>query len=234
MVTIVKPRYDFGPVAQEYDQWYESREGRRFDRLEKSAVSRLLKPEISGPDLLEVGTGTGWWSRYFVEKGFLVTGVDISTEMVETARKKSIGGADFQQADAHELPFADDRFDVVAAITSLEFTTDPVRVLGEMTRCARPRGRLILGILNAESSLNRARMKVPGSPFAAAQLMTAAQLRTLLAPMGAVRMIPCAFPLAVKFPEPVSAWIDSLLRWSGSRDNAFLAIEVRLCKSKPN
>ena len=38
-----EPRgFDFGSIALSYDAWYDTDEGRLYDRLEKRAVERLL------------------------------------------------------------------------------------------------------------------------------------------------------------------------------------------------
>ena len=46
----------------------------------------------------------------------------------------------FQVADAYELPFADDAFDVVHAHQVLQHLTDPIAALREMRRVTRPAG----------------------------------------------------------------------------------------------
>jgi SAM-dependent methyltransferase len=49
------------------------------------------------------------------------------------------------------LPFPDETFDVAAATTLLEFTTDPARVISEMARVTVSGGRLVVGVLNPSS-----------------------------------------------------------------------------------
>jgi len=230
----LKTSFDFGAVAGRYDEWYESYEGRRFDILEKKAVSRLLKRIPRAGTLLEIGSGTGWWSLFFAQAGLHVTGVDIAAEMVGIAQKKAVPGATFHQVDAHDLPFRDDCFDVSAAITSLEFAENPEIVIREMIRCTRFGGKLILGVLNAESPFNRARMHQPDSPYAAARFFSAEELLNLLRPLGRVRVIPCAYPFSLKWPPLVGKWLDLIQQRLGCHDGAFLAVGVKLCISRLN
>ncbi|MBN1196133.1 MAG: class I SAM-dependent methyltransferase [Candidatus Aminicenantes bacterium] len=229
-----KTRFDFGPAADRYDEWYESREGERFDMLEKAAVSRLLNHKPQAGKLLEVGSGTGWWSDFFARMGFHVTGVDISPDMVGVAQKKAIAGATFLRADAHDLPFVNGCFDVSAAITSLEFAAEPEFVVGEMIRCTRRDGKLILGVLNAQSAYNRLRGNQYGSPFAVARLFSLRELNPLLAPLGRVRVIPCAFPFSLGWPLAVGKRLDVIQQRLGCVNGAFLAVEVNLCGSRLN
>ncbi|HOP40242.1 MAG TPA: class I SAM-dependent methyltransferase, partial [Geobacteraceae bacterium] len=151
-------RYDFADVAEHYDRWYESREGRIYDQLEKQAFIPLINEMHPNDTLLEVGCGTGWWSEFFSNKGFSVTGVDLFPEMVAFARAKHIPAAAFEVADAHALPFADGYFRASAAIAALEFMKEAETVVHEMVRCTRrPGGTLYLGFLNSSAKINRKR-----------------------------------------------------------------------------
>ena len=73
-------RYDFDRIAEGYDKWYETRRGALYDRLEKKAINGFLPPSSGGKKLLEIGCGTGHWSAFFSNKGYHLTGVDISDE----------------------------------------------------------------------------------------------------------------------------------------------------------
>ena len=65
-------RFDFDVVADKYERWYETTEGTIYDRLEKKAINRYLPQNGKGKKLLEVGCGTGHWSRFFCKRGFEV------------------------------------------------------------------------------------------------------------------------------------------------------------------
>jgi ubiquinone/menaquinone biosynthesis C-methylase UbiE len=76
-------------------------------------------------------------------------GVDISEKMLATARRKSRrAGLDiaFHQADAAQLPFEDDRFDVVTITTVMHMIPQSRRrlCLREASRVLRQGGRLLL------------------------------------------------------------------------------------------
>jgi ubiquinone/menaquinone biosynthesis C-methylase UbiE len=135
-------------IVAGYEAWYETT-GRQADRLEKALLKRLLAgfPEVR--TLLEVGCGTGHFTRWFSEQGLQVTGLDLSPPMLaEAARLRS---PPCVRGDALALPFPGGAFDVVALITTLEFVADPVQVLVEAARVTRQ--GLILGVLNRQSLL---------------------------------------------------------------------------------
>jgi len=187
-------RFDFGSMAETYDRWYETPSGRVHDVLEKKAIAKALPRPASGARLLDVGCGTGHWSAFFSQRGFAVTGVDISPEMIGTARGKGIVNASFEIADAHALPFEDGQFDAAVAITTLAFVRDPETVVREMARCTRrPGGALVVGALNALAPINRQRKKNAKLPYAQARPFTPSGLDRLLARHGETQVRVCAF-----------------------------------------
>ena len=200
-----------------------------YDRLEKKAIVRYLSPHAKGEKLLEVGCGTGHWSRFFSEYGFEVTGVDVSQRMIDIAKSKNISNASFQVADGHFLPFADETFDVTAAITTLEFVRDAKAVVREMVRCTRkPAGQLLIGTLNVLARLNRNRKQKTESEYAKAQLFSPTQLKLLLEPFGRLTMITAGFVPKQKLFLPLAPVIDTLGCILNIPYGVFIAAEVRL------
>jgi len=80
--------------------------------------------EIKGKQVLEIATGSGS-TAYLLNNDNSYTGVDISKglllEAVRKFRKNNFRDAEFFIADAHELPFNDDLFDLVICDLSLNF-----------------------------------------------------------------------------------------------------------------
>jgi len=222
-------RFDFDFLANKYDSWYDSAKGRMYDRLEKKAISRYLPPNAKGKTLLEVGCGTGHWSRFFSEYGFEVTGVDVSERTINIAKSKNISNASFQLADGHSLPFEDSSFDVTAAITTLEFVSDAEAVVQEMIRCTRQSGgQLLVGVLNAMARLNRNRKQRPESPYAKARLFSPRELKQLLVRYGEACVVTAGFIPRQKHFLPLSPLIDTVSRLLHIPYGAFIAAEVRL------
>ncbi len=186
--------FDFGPLAERYDNWYESAEGDMYDRLEKRAVAHLLPKNTYGKRLLDVGCGTGHWSEFFSEQGFTVTGVDISRKMINIAYEKSIRDSSLIIADAHNLPFQNGCFDVAVAITTLEFVRAPEVVISEMVRCLRQPGSvMVVGVLNTRARINRRRKASNKTPYRDAQLFSPYQLKKILTSYGETNVITTAF-----------------------------------------
>ena len=145
-------------LVEDYEAWYETT-GRRTDRLEKALLQRLLAGFPTVQTLLEVGCGTGHFTRWFQERGLQAVGLDVSTSMLVEAVR--LGKPPCVQGDALSLPFSNNAVDIVALITTLEFIPEPVLALTEAFRVARC--GLILGVLNRQSILGW-RLKQEGGP----------------------------------------------------------------------
>lgn len=96
-----------------------------------------LKP---GQTVLELGCGTGLFSREIIADGLHLTSIDISPELLHIAKRK-VPDLEFVQTDAHRLPFAESTFDVVLGSSVLHHLEVGL-VLREIRRVTRPGGRI--------------------------------------------------------------------------------------------
>ena len=103
-----------------------------------------------GNNLLDIGCGTGHFSRRFSQEGLQVTGIDPDQSMLDYARSQP-GNEDYIEGDAQQLPFDDNSFDYSVAVTSLCFINEPIQALGEIWRVSRK--GMLLGLLNRNSVL---------------------------------------------------------------------------------
>ncbi|MFE6485226.1 class I SAM-dependent methyltransferase [Streptomyces sp. NPDC057757] len=109
-----------------------------------SARLRAWLPRRAG-DVLDLGCGTGSLSLLASEAGHHVTGVDLSSGMIDLARAKLAGrDAVFLLGDAAIPPVGEQRFDVLLGRHVLWALPDPGRVLRHWCGLLRPGGRLVL------------------------------------------------------------------------------------------
>jgi len=224
--------FDFGTIAERYDAYYDTPPGHMVDRIEKSAMEKVLPDAKPGQSLLEIGSGTGHWSEWFAGKGYNVTGVDVSPDMVKVATSKrlhrKINGVHYVVGDASRLQFPDNYFDVGAAVTVLEFVDDPGRIVSEMARVVRPGGRLVFGVLHEDSFLGRSRAENPDPVFTPAHFFTEAELTGLLSGFGKVKVNQCLYvdPVPEKVDEADEIEVKG--QNEGWKTGNFLVAEVRL------
>ena len=88
-------------IVEGYEACYETT-GRRADRLEKALLQKLLDGFPAVHTLLEVGCGTGHFTRWFQERGLQAVGLDRSTLMLAEAVR--LGRLQCVHGDALSLP----------------------------------------------------------------------------------------------------------------------------------
>lgn len=177
-------------IAINYDNYYKTPSGIKIDYIEKDVIAEFLKDKPAQV-ILELGCGTGHWTEFLTHKGYEVIGIDISDAMLDIARRKNLLGCKFMKADASELPFENNSFDTVVSITMLEFTGNIPKVLNEIHRVLKPQGNLILGCLNANSTLGKS--KEHDDVFRNAHFFSKDELKAELSVLGPVEFIECVY-----------------------------------------
>jgi tocopherol O-methyltransferase len=100
-------------------------------------------------DILDVGCGIGGSSLYLAEKfGARVTGITLSPVQANRAKDRARAAGlqaktDFQVANALNIPFPDNSFDLIWSLESGEHMPDKVKFLQECHRVLKPGGKLI-------------------------------------------------------------------------------------------
>lgn len=137
------------PMTHSEDQFGEQRDG-WYDRDFLALLARRLGPATEARSMLEVGFGHGHWSATIaplLPRLERLVGVDFEARWVAEAPdnlRAKLGEVAFEtafvQADAHRLPFEDDRFDLITCQTVLMHLRSPEVALAEMFRVVRPGG----------------------------------------------------------------------------------------------
>ena len=122
--------------------------------LQNRATVEALDPP-PGAAVLEIGFGPGQALEMLAHTRplGLVAGVDHSELMVASARRRLDGGRgdaalDLRCAEAGDLPFADETFDLAFAVNSFHQWPDQEGALAEMMGVLKPAGDLVLSIRN--------------------------------------------------------------------------------------
>ena len=103
-----------------------------------------------GRVVLEVACGTGQGLGLLASRARTVYGCDISSENLSTARQTYKSTIDFVQANAQQLPFADESVDVIALLETIYFLPSANDFLLEARRVLRPGGWLLVSSINKD------------------------------------------------------------------------------------
>lgn len=172
-------------LAESYSRWRSTKLGQITDRLEERLILELLG-DVEGLDVLDVGCGDGALAAALSRRGGRVTGLDPDPRMLDAARTRAKAESldlNLVPGRAEALPFADETFDYVVAVTVLCFIPQADKAIAEMARVLRPGGRLVIGELgkwNLWATFRRIRGWLGSPTWSAARFRTAGELRRLL------------------------------------------------------
>jgi SAM-dependent methyltransferase len=136
--------------AEDWVRWARSSEcDHAFWRLNLPALLALLPRP--GELTLDVGCGEGRVERALKELGHHVVGVESSRALAQAA-KEIDPSFEVHVADAVAMPLPSDTADLVIASLSLMNMDDMPRVVGEIARVLRPKGRFCFSVLHPINS----------------------------------------------------------------------------------
>jgi len=122
---------------------YEPFDEKTYQFLIEKIISKLkYKPSF----ILDVGCGTGAFTRRLSGKGHKIIGVDLSDEMLDLSRKNCNGfnGISFVKADVERLPFNSGTFDAVLCFAVHHHFLSYEKVASEVSRILKPGGWLFI------------------------------------------------------------------------------------------
>ncbi|WP_417508770.1 bifunctional demethylmenaquinone methyltransferase/2-methoxy-6-polyprenyl-1,4-benzoquinol methylase UbiE [Microbacterium sp.] len=115
------------------------------DALWRAATTRAVAPR-RGERILDLAAGTASSSASLAASGADVVAADFSPGMLAEGKRRHghLANLSFVEADAMNLPFADDEFDAVTMSYGLRNVQQPKKALAELFRVTKPGGRLVI------------------------------------------------------------------------------------------
>jgi ubiquinone biosynthesis O-methyltransferase len=102
--------------------------------------------------ILDVGCGAGMMAKEIANRGYEISGIDYSYNMVKKAKDICKVNTNFSihflQGDVESLPFKDSVFDAVLCLGVITYLKSEQKALREISRILKPGGTMILSILN--------------------------------------------------------------------------------------
>lgn len=137
-------RFFYDNIADQFDTIMD-----RYDlktRLDLAFLQFWGNDDLHGKLLLDAGCGTGWFSKWALERGARVISSDIGINLLKEARTK--GSIHLVCGDLLYLPYSENQFDYIICSEAIEHTIDPRKAVSELTRVLAPGGGLIITVPN--------------------------------------------------------------------------------------
>ncbi|HEX2128042.1 MAG TPA: methyltransferase domain-containing protein [Solirubrobacterales bacterium] len=127
------------------------------DRIWSAGADVVSRAGVNeGDDVLDVACGTGNASIPAAQAGGRVTGLDLTPELFDGARRRAAAAGvelELVEGDAEDLPFDDASFDVVVSTFGCMFAPDHRRAAAEIARVLRPGGRVGIAAWTPDGSV---------------------------------------------------------------------------------
>lgn len=146
----------FGSTAADWNSIYDEQSvyGLIHQERRTTALHWIdgLRLPVGAP-VLEIGCGAGLTSVALAERGLSVTAIDTAHSMIELTEQLAhdhdlSDRICTQEADAHDLPFADGSYALVLGLGVLPWLHSPDRAMEEMARVVRPGGYVLVNVDN--------------------------------------------------------------------------------------
>ncbi|NUR31857.1 MAG: class I SAM-dependent methyltransferase [Catenulispora sp.] len=112
--------------------------------IDRPAMLALIG-DVAGLDVLDVGSGAGFYSAAMVERGARVTGIEGSESLLRRAAEATGGRATLVRHDLEQpLPFGAASFDLAVMALVYHHVYDRPQLLSELRRVLRPGARLLV------------------------------------------------------------------------------------------
>ncbi|RCW44127.1 MULTISPECIES: class I SAM-dependent methyltransferase [unclassified Halanaerobium] len=183
-------------LAEGYEDWYRTDRGKYVGENEYKCLKRHIG-ECEGKKIIELGCGTGYFLRRFAVRAEEVVGFDITEKMLKSGKELAEAEGieiEFIKGDVtKKLPFPDNYFDIVYSNSMIEFIDEDKieEVSKEMWRILKKSGKLVIGVLNKESTWaykRKAESLEKESIFSEGKFYTWEELESLLSKYGDVEM----------------------------------------------
>lgn len=105
---------------------------------------QFLQPKQSDK-ILDVGCGSGLFVSLAAKLATDVTGFDATKELIEEAKLRN-ASIKFLTGEMEELPFDDNKFDIITGFNSFQYASDVKHALSEAKRVLKDKGKLVVMI----------------------------------------------------------------------------------------
>lgn len=140
-------KYDDQVFFDKYSQMSRSVKG-LSGAGEWPTLEKML-PDFNGKRVLDLGCGFGWHCQYAVEHGAIsVIGIDISTKMLNVAKKKTSSKITYICKPLEDLEFKPNSFDIVISSLTFHYTKSFEGIAKNIYGWLAPKGDFVFSVEN--------------------------------------------------------------------------------------
>ncbi|MHB9291888.1 putative Ubiquinone biosynthesis O-methyltransferase [Hollandina sp. SP2] len=132
-------------MAKYYENFVDTKPWNAY--YERPATLSLLS-EIKNKKILDVGCAGGWYTKYLLDHGANVMGIDVNKNMVKITKRRTQNKCEVRQADLNrELDFIENgSIDTILASLVLHYIKNLSNIFREFNRIIKINGELIFSI----------------------------------------------------------------------------------------
>lgn len=147
-MSLIETKNIYNKIAEDFHNLRTKMSGGWFynELLEMPTTLKLLG-NVRSKKVLDLGCGTGIYSKILKKEGAKVKGIDISEKEIEVARREN-PYIEFKIGNAEKLPYQDEEFDIVLAALVMEYFNSWNKVLREIRRILKKKGIFVFSIGN--------------------------------------------------------------------------------------
>lgn len=123
---------------------------KELNSFRPKAWTKLIEDKVNNEEslnILDIGTGPGFFSIILSKRNHNVTGIDCTKNMINEAKENAnIANVNplFMVMDSHKLEFKDNTFDLILSRNVTWTLVDPVKAYKEWMRVLKPNGTLLV------------------------------------------------------------------------------------------
>jgi ubiquinone/menaquinone biosynthesis C-methylase UbiE len=138
-----KTKKTYDKFAKEYHEHRtKTKNNFYYKYLEKPTLLKLLKPISKNKKILDLGCGSGLFTKELINLGGKCIGIDLSKELISLA-KRFVPEAKFYVGKAQKMPFKKNSFEIVASNEVIHYFKDLDPVFSEVSRVLKKNGIFI-------------------------------------------------------------------------------------------
>jgi wyosine [tRNA(Phe)-imidazoG37] synthetase (radical SAM superfamily)/ubiquinone/menaquinone biosynthesis C-methylase UbiE len=146
-------------VSEDVERYLQSCRTEFWQGVFRAELAYIVQHLAGGGEVLSVGCGPAMLESALSERGFRVTGLDVSREALDCAPDSVRTVA----SRAENMPFPESSFDAVIYVASVQFIGNYRKAIEKTTRVLRPKGTLLVMLLNPESDFFKGKLRDPNS-----------------------------------------------------------------------